>query len=91
MEKLDELAEKIRRRVEYVIQFKEHTLKGIIMALEALSPLSILSRGYSMSFSLPGRKLIFDASALTEGEEILTRVKRGSFTSIVKEIKETQG
>lgn len=51
--------------------------------LSALSPLSILSRGYSISFLLPEKKLIKDAGILKLNDVVETRVAQGSFRSIV--------
>ena len=61
--------------------------KTISERLESLSPLSVLARGYSVSFLLPEKKLILNAAKLKPGDEILTRVKAGSFTSKVKEVR----
>ncbi len=51
--------------------------------LEALSPLNILERGYALVFDKNG-KLVKDASAVAEGEEIRARVHRGEIEATVK-------
>ncbi len=53
---------------------KRETLKALAARLEALSPLAVLSRGYSLVYKLPERSLVRSASQVREGEglEILT-------------------
>src|SRR5579872_3188467 len=52
-------------------------------ALEALSPLAILERGYALVFDSAG-KLIKDAEQVKAGEEIAARVARGEIRAVVK-------
>jgi len=84
MEKLDGLAISLDRHLRHFLQIKEQHLKAVNARLDSLSPLSVLSRGYSISFLLPKKEVILDASKLSEGDEILTKVKKGSFISRVK-------
>jgi exodeoxyribonuclease VII large subunit len=50
--------------------------------LAALSPLSVLERGYSLTFTAAGQ-LLHDASATTSGDILRTRLSRGMVTSTV--------
>jgi exodeoxyribonuclease VII large subunit len=50
--------------------------------LTALSPLSVLDRGYSLTFTAAGQ-LVHDASAVASGETLRTRLARGMVTSTV--------
>jgi exodeoxyribonuclease VII large subunit len=54
-------------------------------ALEALSPLAILERGYALVFDGKGR-LVKDAGAVNVGEEIRARVARGEIAATVKSV-----
>jgi exodeoxyribonuclease VII large subunit len=54
--------------------------------LEALSPLGILGRGYSLTTRLSDGRLIDDAAQLSAGDQIRTRFARGQATSQVLEI-----
>ncbi len=56
-----------------------HELDG---RLTALSPLSVLERGYSLTFT-PAGQLLHDASAIASGETLRTRLSRGIVTSTV--------
>jgi exodeoxyribonuclease VII large subunit len=53
-------------------------------ALETLSPLAILERGYALVFDGAGR-LIKDGAQVQGGDEITARVARGEIRAIVKE------
>jgi exodeoxyribonuclease VII large subunit len=52
-------------------------------ALETLSPLAILERGYALVFDGAGQ-LVKDAGQVSAGEEIRARVARGEIAAVVK-------
>jgi len=52
-------------------------------ALEALSPLAILERGYALVFDSAG-ELVKDAALVKAGDEIRARVARGEIRAVVK-------
>jgi len=59
--------------------------------LAALSPLSVLSRGYALVYDDRGA-LIKDAESVTKGQSIITRLARGRIRSQVSEVeKENRG
>jgi len=51
-------------------------------ALETLSPLAILDRGYALVFDGAGQ-LVKDAGQVSAGEEIRARVARGEIAAVV--------
>jgi exodeoxyribonuclease VII large subunit len=57
-------------------------------ALEALSPLAILERGYALVFDSSGQ-LIKDAAQVGAGDEISARVARGEIRAVVKKARST--
>jgi exodeoxyribonuclease VII large subunit len=59
-------------------------------ALEALSPVAILERGYALVFDGSG-KLLKDADQVREGDEIEARLARGRVGAIVKKRFLSQG
>jgi len=59
-------------------------------ALETLSPLAILDRGYALVFDSAGQ-LVKDAGQVTAGDEIRARVARGEFTATVKRLSGSKG
>jgi exodeoxyribonuclease VII large subunit len=62
---------------------KKVQIERTVRALEALSPLAILERGYALVFDEAGQ-LVKDASLVKVGEEISARVARGEIRAVVK-------
>jgi len=61
-------------------------LERLQTALQALSPLAILDRGYALVFDDAG-KLLKDARAVKSGDEIFARLAKGTLQAIVKSKK----
>src|SRR5580692_279669 len=59
-------------------------------ALETLSPLAILERGYALVFDGAG-ELVKDAGMVKAGEEIRARVARGEISAVVKASARPEG
>jgi exodeoxyribonuclease VII large subunit len=59
-------------------------------ALETLSPLAILERGYALVFDSAGQ-LVKDAGQVKAGEEIRARVARGEIEAVVKAAQKPEG
>ena len=53
--------------------------------LQALSPLAVLARGYSITFQIPEHHVVMDATSLQHGATLETRVARGRIISTVTE------
>jgi exodeoxyribonuclease VII large subunit len=51
--------------------------------LEALSPLGVLGRGYSICRRLPGREVVTDAAAVAPGGDIEVLLRRGALRATV--------
>jgi exodeoxyribonuclease VII large subunit len=67
------------------IERERHRLRGAVATLQAVSPLSVLSRGYAIAFSRTrrGRKPILDSSQVQVGEPIEVQLKRGRLSATV--------
>ena len=92
-------AGKIREGKENILQLRKEAsrammdcvkenkamLSSALKEAEALSPLSILSRGYSVTMDRSGR-IIRKTSDVKKEDEIITRVMDGEIRSLVKEI-----
>ncbi|MEI6415703.1 MAG: exodeoxyribonuclease VII large subunit, partial [Pseudomonadota bacterium] len=59
-------------------------------ALQAVSPLATLARGYALAFSLPGQRLIRVAETLQVGQRIDIRLHQGSLECEVVAIRHGQ-
>jgi len=54
--------------------------------LDSLSPLAILSRGYSICLQLPGREIVKDSAGLAAGDEVEVRLHRGTLRCGVRDV-----
>ncbi len=81
MDKLSNLAQAIVRNNAVNIEKKKASLDSLESLLEALSPLSTLKRGYSIT-RIDG-KSIKDVSSIRNGDTITTTLANGTLTSIV--------
>ncbi len=64
---------------------EHHRLQQLKQALEKLSPLKVLERGYSITQNARTGAVITDASQVQAGEHLLTRLYRGRLVSQVQE------
>ena len=85
---LDELDERGRVAMMRQLQSQRTALASIAARLESLSPLAVLARGYSLTLREDNRELIRNATQVHEGEQIVTQLTKGEFTSRVEEVRE---
>jgi len=83
---LDELSLGLHDNMRHYLIIVREKLRSYIERLEALSPLAVLSRGYSLSMLLPEGAIIKDAKKLKPGDAIKTIVSKGAFISSVQEV-----
>ena len=85
-QEIDDLSEKLFSGGNLVIKFKNESLKIAVGRLEALSPLGILKRGYSITMRENNREIIKDAGILKKKELIRTKLARGEIISKVEDV-----
>lgn len=83
-EKLDALEKRLQNSASSSFERRKSKLDQLIRTLDSLSPLKVLSRGYSLVYS--GQKLINDASMLKNEDEINVRFGNGEASAVVKQI-----
>ncbi|MFH1779233.1 MAG: exodeoxyribonuclease VII large subunit [Candidatus Omnitrophota bacterium] len=86
-QRLDDLIKAADRNISYMVEIKNERFNTIVGKLEALSPLSILNRGYSITLHLPSGNALRDTKGLKRGDKIETRLFKGKLVSEVKEIE----
>ena len=84
-QRLDEIEKDLDLRFRHYIQLKEENFRLLSEKIEILSPLSILNRGYSVSFKMPGRKILKNVVSLKKGDVVETRLSKGVFMSKVED------
>jgi exodeoxyribonuclease VII large subunit len=61
-------------------------LKAAAGKLDSLSPLAILSRGYSICLRVPGHEIVKESAELVVGDEVQVRLHRGRLHCEVREV-----
>jgi exodeoxyribonuclease VII large subunit len=85
-QQIDELLSGLNYNMRHVLELAGQRSSGLIQRLEVLSPLSILSRGYSLSMVMPQSSVLKDVSTIKPGDKLKTILYKGSFTSLVQEV-----
>jgi exodeoxyribonuclease VII large subunit len=85
---LDRLEGALGRAGEKVLLRRRSFWERLHSHLLALSPEAILARGYSLVFDADGR-LVKQASQLTSGDAVRTRLGKGEFTARVDQVKKS--
>lgn len=86
--RIEDLRRQIWVRMVHFLQLKEAQAGRAFERLEGLSPLSVLSRGYSITFKIPGGAVLRDPCQVAAGDMIRTRLHKGEIISRVTERKE---
>jgi len=89
-QRLDELTAGLSLKQEYIIRLKKEAFLTLIGKLEALSPLSVLKRGYSITERAGDRTVIKDAGSLAKKDLIRTLLAEGEIVSRVEEIRSSR-
>jgi len=88
--RVDELSTRIDRAIERLIESRQLKLASSAAALDALSPLKTLQRGYSLSRLLDPQtnklKLLTSTTQVAIGDEIDTQIVNGRVESLVTRI-----
>jgi len=88
--RLTHLTQTLERQGPVLLFRRRARWERLHSSLQTLSPAAILERGYALVFDANGR-LVRQASALVQGEEVRTRLGRGEFTALVEDIKDEGG
>ena len=85
-QRLDEVFSRLNRSVQHSTHLTQERLGALGSKLEALSPLGILERGYSLTTRGGERKPLRSAEALVAGDEIETTLHEGLVVSTVARV-----
>lgn len=72
--------------IRHALLLQRVRIERMTTALQALSPLAILERGYALVFD-DAERLVKDAGTVSEGEKIRARVARGEIEALVKKTR----
>ncbi|MCD4814430.1 exodeoxyribonuclease VII large subunit [bacterium] len=90
-QRLDDLTADLRQSLTNRLRFSRQELKGRIAQLEALSPLKVMSRGYSLVYKQPDNQLIKSSKSLKQGDQIRIKLSEGQVECDVNKTKEIIG
>lgn len=83
---IDELNKDMALRAEHLVQRASENFRLLAEKISVLSPLAILSRGYSITTKLPQGTIIKDANSLAKGDRVETKVGQGKIVSKVEDV-----
>jgi exodeoxyribonuclease VII large subunit len=82
MRKVDDDMGRIGRASERFMEAERHKVMMLSQQILSADPALVLQRGYS--YTVKDGKVLRDAAQLHSGEEVVTHLSAGSFTSVVK-------
>jgi len=83
-----DLTKRFELQIGFYLRQKRNRLESLFTTIDSLSPLAILSRGYSITRKLPEMTIIKEARTVNPGQRVHVRLHRGS---LVCRVDETEG
>ncbi len=81
-QQVDDLGRRARIKMAHYVELGESAFAALSGKLEALSPLSVLNRGYSITFR--GGRVVKNIKGVKAGDRLLTRLSNGEVSSRVE-------
>ncbi len=88
VERLASSSQRLARAAAATMHRCRAQLGPLLAQLDALSPLSILLRGYALAWKLPERTLVRDAGQLAIDDKVMLRFGKGSATAAIETTEE---
>ena len=83
------LEQRLQTAISKKLTSSKHQLVELSRALEAISPLATLGRGYAIVRKLADGSIVRDAKQLKIGEQLTTQLQQGNVESTVTETRES--
>ncbi|MBW1675122.1 MAG: exodeoxyribonuclease VII large subunit [Deltaproteobacteria bacterium] len=74
--------------MQFFLESKNGTLRTAVARLNALNPLAILQRGYSVTRTLPEYALVKDVQQVSVGQQVEVTVSRGAMVCLIERKQE---
>lgn len=87
-QKVDDLEMQAHRAMRNALASRKEKIGSLARASEALSPLNVLARGYSLTHLSGTQRPLQSVSDVVVGDEIETLLARGSLSSVVTRIEQ---
>ena len=88
-QRVDELDRGLGVALKALLEAKRQSFNVLGGKLEVLSPLAVLARGYSITGKLPGGGVLRSSKNVKIGDNVETRLGKGSFISEITKIQDT--
>jgi exodeoxyribonuclease VII large subunit len=85
-DRLTTLRDRLHRAARFAVARGEEAVASVAGRLQALSPLNVLSRGYSLTSTLGG-EILHASDGVRPGDRVQTRLGRGRFVSRVESVE----
>lgn len=85
---VDDLAGRLGMHIQHIVEIQKRNLEITIGRLEALSPLSVLARGYSLCLKFSGGSLVKNSNSVEIKEKLRIILNRGQLICSVEKIEE---
>jgi exodeoxyribonuclease VII large subunit len=86
IQRIDDLREAMYHALDSLVANSRVRLEGLINELNALSPLAVLKRGYSITTRFADNRVLQSACELKKGDRVKTKLSEGTFVSEIEEI-----
>lgn len=84
---IDQIQTEFLHSIQTNVDSASSELSNLAGNLDALSPLKVLDRGYSITQKLPKKQIVKDSKKLKKGDEVLISFNKGEAKCTVKETK----
>lgn len=85
---LPQLSKRLEQEARRGIVSRKQSVAALVAALDALSPLAILARGFSIIRTVPAGHMVRKASDVVVGQMIQARLGEGQLVCVVREVLE---
>jgi exodeoxyribonuclease VII large subunit len=87
-QRVEQYGYKVLKLYNIIINNKSTRLRELSARLEALSPVAILERGYSITRTIPDLKVVLDPKMVSINQKLQVLVAKGTLTCRVKDKSE---
>ncbi|MCC6544954.1 MAG: exodeoxyribonuclease VII large subunit [Nitrospirae bacterium] len=82
--RMDTSLNSLFKNFSHMLALKKEGFHIVVARIDSLSPLAILSRGYSITYKLPERSIIKSSADVKNGDKIEAKLHDGTITCIVE-------
>lgn len=86
---IDAIIDRLNLGMKHILELKKKNISIIAGKLNAMNPLAILERGYSICFKLPERILVKESDKLKIGDDVEVKLHKGSIRGQVSIINKS--